>query len=59
MGLIGAGFAALLFGFLAKLSMTGDTWRDRENEARDFFDEHGHWPDEDPSRSRHGTRSGA
>jgi hypothetical protein len=56
MGLIGAGIAALLFGFLARISMTGDRWRDREEEARLFFDTHGHWPDEDPSQARQGTR---
>ena len=25
--------------------------RDREAEARDYLDEHGHWPDEEPTRS--------
>jgi hypothetical protein len=48
MGLIGAGLAALLFGYLARMSMS-DPSRDREEAARLFFDEHGHWPDEDPS----------
>ena len=32
--------------------MSGDTFRDREEEARRFFDEHGYWPDEDPSKAR-------
>jgi hypothetical protein len=53
LGIIGAGLAAFLFAFLAKVSMTGDKFRDSEEEARRFFDEHGHWPDEDPSRTRH------
>jgi hypothetical protein len=52
LGIIGAGLAAFLFAFLAKVSMSGDTFRDREEEARRFFDEHGYWPDEDPSRAR-------
>ena len=52
LGLIGAGLAAFLFAFLAKVSMSGDTFRDREEEARRFFDERGYWPDEDPSRAR-------
>ena len=52
LGIIGAGLAAFLFAFLAKVSMTGDTFRDDEAEMRRFFDEHGHWPDEDPSRAR-------
>jgi hypothetical protein len=52
LGIIGAGLAAFLFAFLAKVSMTGDKFRDHEEEARRFFDEHGYWPDEDPSKAR-------
>ena len=52
LGIIGAGLAAFLFAFLAKVSMSGDKFRDREEEARRFFDEHGYWPDEDPSKAR-------
>ena len=52
LGIIGAGLAAFLFAFLAKVSMSGDEFRDREEEARRFFDEHGYWPDEDPSKAR-------
>src|SRR5436190_7652403 len=52
LGIIGAGLAAFLFAFLAKVSMSGDEFRDREEEARSFFDEHGYWPDEDPSKAR-------
>ena len=52
LGILGAGLAAFLFAFLARISMSGDVWRDREEEARRFFDEHGHWPDEDPSKVR-------
>jgi hypothetical protein len=52
LGILGAGLAAFLFAFLARVSMSGDTWRDREEEARRFFDEHGYWPDEDPSKAR-------
>jgi len=29
--------------------ITGRDDRDREEEARVFYDEHGHWPDESPS----------
>jgi hypothetical protein len=41
------GFAtiAVILWFL----VTGRDDRDREEEARRFFDEHGHWPDESPS----------
>ena len=52
LGVLGAGLAAFLFAFLAKVSMTGDTFRDREEQTRRFFDEHGYWPDEDPSKAR-------
>jgi hypothetical protein len=52
LGLIGAGLAAFLFSVLARLSMNGDKWRDEEEEARRFFDEHLYWPDEDPSAAR-------
>jgi hypothetical protein len=53
MGVLGAGLAAFLFAFLAKVSMSGDVEREHAEEAaRRFFDEHGYWPDEDPSRAR-------
>jgi hypothetical protein len=52
LGIIGAGLAAFLFAFLARVSMSGDRFRDREEDARSFFDEHGYWPDEDPSKAR-------
>ena len=29
--------------------ITGRNDRDREEDARRYFDEHGHWPDESPS----------
>jgi hypothetical protein len=34
----------VIFYFL----ITGREDRDREEEAREFYDEHGHWPDESP-----------
>jgi hypothetical protein len=46
LGIIGAGLGAFLFAFLAKVSMSGDHWRDEEEAARRYFDEHGRWPDE-------------
>jgi hypothetical protein len=45
-----AGFLAIL-GFIW-IAMRGDPARDREDAARAFYDEHGHWPDEEPG---HGT----
>jgi hypothetical protein len=29
--------------------LTGRHDREREERAREFFDRHGHWPDEDPT----------
>jgi len=53
LGVIGAGLAAFLFAFLARVSMSGDASRiSAEDKARAFFDEHGYWPDEDPSKAR-------
>jgi hypothetical protein len=52
MGIVGAGLAAFLFAFLSKVSMSGDRFRDDEQAASRFFDEHGYWPDEDPSKAR-------
>jgi hypothetical protein len=45
---VGAAGAILLLNVLYRVGVTGDEERDREAEARDYFDEHGHWPDEKP-----------
>jgi hypothetical protein len=49
LGIIGAGLAAFLFAFLSKISMAGDVHRDEEEAARQYFAQHGRWPDEEPS----------
>lgn len=46
MGFIGAGVAVFLLNGLFRMGAKGDTERTREDEARAFFDQHGHWPDE-------------
>jgi hypothetical protein len=46
--LIGAGLSVWLLNFMYRVSVKGERDRDREDEARAFFDEHGHWPDEPP-----------
>ncbi|MGE5636554.1 MAG: hypothetical protein ACM3UV_06410 [Nocardioidaceae bacterium] len=43
---VGAGLAILLLNLLFRIGVQGDRDRDREDRARAFFDEHGHWPDE-------------
>jgi hypothetical protein len=47
-----AGSAVLLLNVLYRIGVQGDKERDTEQDARDFFDEHGHWPDEPPSAAR-------
>ena len=42
----GAGLSVLLLNVLYRAGVSGDTERDREEEARAFFDSHGHWPDQ-------------
>jgi hypothetical protein len=42
----GAAMCAAILWFL----VTGRGDRDVEEDARRYFDEHGHWPDEAPSR---------
>jgi len=45
---VGVAGSILLLNVLYRVGVTGDAERDREAEARDFLDEHGHWPDEEP-----------
>jgi hypothetical protein len=41
----GAGVAVLLLNLLFRMGIEGDRDREREERARRYFDEHGHWPD--------------
>jgi len=45
---IGAGLSVLLLNVLYRAGVRGDADRDDEERARDFFDDHGYWPDEKP-----------
>ena len=40
-----AGSAVLLLNVLYRIGVEGDKERDREEEARAYFDRHGRWPD--------------
>src|SRR5215210_8595400 len=40
-----AGSAVLLLNVLYRIGVEGDRERDREEEAREYFDRHGRWPD--------------
>jgi hypothetical protein len=44
---VGGGLSVLLINFLFRLSVESDRERVQEEQARDYFDEHGVWPDED------------
>jgi hypothetical protein len=48
--LIGSAFAVLLLNVFFRIGVQGEDDRDREEAARVYFDEHGHWPDERPGR---------
>jgi hypothetical protein len=48
--LVGAALAVLLLNVFFRIGAQGDADRDREEAARAYFDEHGHWPDERPRR---------
>ena len=46
----GAGLSVLLLNVLYRMGVSGDRERDREDAARDYFSEHGSWPDEEKPR---------
>ncbi len=48
-GLVSAGLAIWFVNWLFRIGAEGDAERDAEERARDYFDRHGHWPDEDES----------
>jgi len=47
---IGAGLSVALINVLFRFGARGDEERQAEEDARAFFSEHGHWPDEPPPR---------
>jgi hypothetical protein len=44
--IISAGLAVWLLNLLYRVGVSGDRERHREDEAREYFDRHGHWPDD-------------
>jgi hypothetical protein len=46
---VGAGLAILLLNLLFRYGTQGDRERDAEESAREYFAEHGRWPD-DPEK---------
>ncbi len=45
------GFALAGIAWLLRRIFSGNDERADEDVARRFFDEHGHWPDEDPAEA--------
>jgi hypothetical protein len=48
---VGAGLSILLLNLLYRMSVSGERDREREEEARRYFDAHGIWPDEEARES--------
>jgi hypothetical protein len=46
--MVSAGLAVWLLNALHRVGVRGDRERDREQEARAYFDRHGRWPDDQP-----------
>jgi hypothetical protein len=51
MGIVLIGMGGLVFGmnYYWRLSFSEQSDRQKEEDARDYYDRHGHWPDEKPS----------
>jgi hypothetical protein len=47
---VGAGLSISLMNLLFRFGAKGDREREEEAAAREYLDEHGHWPDEAPRR---------
>ena len=55
----GAGLSVLMLNWIYRIGVAGERDRDREEAARRFLEEHGHWPDEPPRPPRPPRRSGS
>lgn len=56
-GIVGAGLSIWLLNVLHRIGVNGDRDRDAEQDARAYFDAHGHWPGEPAlARSRQRRR---
>lgn len=54
--LFSAGASIWFVNFLWRVGVSGDRDRDVEHDARSYFAEHGHWPDERPPTGGEGRR---
>jgi hypothetical protein len=48
--MVSVGLSVWLLNVLHRVGVRGDHERDREAEARSYFDEHGRWPDDQGGR---------
>ena len=48
---VGGGLSVLMLNFMFRLSVSSEGDREREEQARVYFDEHGEWPEDEPPRS--------
>jgi hypothetical protein len=55
-GIVSAGAAIYLINFLFRIGASGDAERDAEARAREHFEQHGHWPDQQRRRGSDGQR---
>jgi hypothetical protein len=46
--ILAAGLSIYLINILFRVGVSGDREREDEQKARDFYTEHGHWPDDHP-----------
>jgi hypothetical protein len=44
-GIVSAGLAIFFLNWLFRMGASGELQRDREDAAREYFDQHGRWPD--------------
>jgi hypothetical protein len=52
---VGGGLSVLLINFLFRVSVSSNLDRDREEDARRYFDAHGQWPEDEPRGARRWT----
>jgi hypothetical protein len=50
---VGGGLSVLLLNLMYRLSVSSELDREREERARAYFDEHGDWPEDEPTEPRH------
>jgi hypothetical protein len=43
--IVSAGLAIYFLNWLFRAGVAGEGEREREDQAREYFDRHGHWPD--------------